>query len=495
MKNHYIPQFIINRFSTAVNVFNLNTAEIREKRPSNKIFFTRNIYKDEVEVALSRYLEAPFSKLLKSKLLTDNEIIITREDLFLIKKYMFVTSIRSQELDHFCYLLKSLNKNSNGFINFAKLEGLKNVSLKTSEEMLKTMTPFDFFNQQLLALAEFSTEKLLQPYEIFKDTRLSLEMACWACSFYFSYVAFWDAEDDSEFVLSDAGIVSEYEGFYQLTGGLSASKTSYLNHQIKKGDKNRIGAYVKPMQTTLMMYENYDLFNISSTRCIVAINPFFKLYDSKTETMIYEKDGRISEIYKVKVPDIWPAVIQNKLLFEVPKTNYLLKGLYLPMDTFEYKAKKLNKKEMIYINSLLINESKNWVGFNKPDKVFSAFEYCLEHESQYKSVTKSNEKIENIIVNYANNLMNSKFNDVIKWCTEQGCKSENDVVSIFEELLADIYKDFNENIYIYEFYLESYNDTYNLKQLDFLGNGDKQKKMKYLIDGYNRLLAERGGNL
>ena len=493
MKNHYIPQFIINRFSSAVNVFNLNTAEIREKRPSNKIFFTKNIYTDEVEIALNRHLETEFSTLMKNKLLNEENILITRRDLFLIKKYMFITSIRTQEPSHFCYLLKSLKTNSNMFVSFAKLEGINSINLKTSEEILKNMSEYDFYNQQLLALTEFDTSKLMQVYDIFKDERLSLEMACLACSFFFSYVAFWDAPDNEEFILSDAGIVSEYEGFHQITGGLDASKTSYLNHQIKKGDKNKIGAYVRPMQTTLMMYENYDIFNISSKRCIVAINPFFKLYDSKTETMIKDKNGKIDSIYQVKVPDIWPAVIQNRTLFEAPKTNYLFKGLYLPDDTFEYKSKKLDKKEMIYINSLLINESKNWIGFNDPNKVFSAFEYSLEYESQYKSVTKSGEKIESIIVNYANNLMTSKFNDVIKWCVDQGCKSSDDIVSLFEELLSDIYKDFNTNIYIYEYYLESYNKTLELKQLDFLGGGDKQKKMKFFVDGYNRLLAERGG--
>lgn len=493
MKNHYIPQLIINRFSTAVNVFNLNTAEIREKRPSNKIFFTKDIYTDEVENSLNFHLEKPFSSLLKRKLLVDGAVELTRTDLMLIKKYMFIASIRSQELEHFCNLLCSLEHNADLFIKTVDLEGFKRKPLKRSKEMLENMSKYDFFNQQMLALTEFDDKNARNPYELFNDERLSREMAAWACSFYFSYVAFWDASDDGEFVLSDAGIVSEYEGFHLITGGLDISKTSYLLYQMKKDKKNG-GLYVRPLQTCSIMYENYDLFNISSKRCIVAINPFFRLYDPKTRNGYINKDGSFEEC-ALKCPDIWPAIIQNKGLFEAPLTKYIVPGLYLPDDIFVYNPKKLNTKEMIYVNSLLINESQNWIGFNDANKVFASFEYCLEQESQYKSVTNIKQPIQSIIVNYANNLMSSKFNTIIKWCLNQVCKTEEDVLNLFQELTDDIFRDFNSNIYIYDYYLNRYEETYNNDKLDFLGGGDKKKKMEYLVAGYNRLLAERGGKM
>lgn len=491
MKNHYIPQLIINRFSTAVNVFNLNTTEIREKRPSNKIFFTRDIYTDKVEISLNKNLETPFSNLLKTKLLKEGTIEITRVDLWLIKKYMFITSIRSQDLHYFCHLMCSLEHNAETFLLTVDLEKFKRKPQKKSKEMLKEMSEYDFFNQQLLALSEFGTGKVMLPYELFNDERLSVEMAALACSYYFSYVAFWDAPENEEFVLSDAGIVSEYEGFHQITGGLDISKMSYLLYQMKN-DKKIGRLYFRETQTCSMMYENYDLFNISSNRCIVAINPFFRLYDPKTTVATIDK-GKIVAEYKFPVPDIWPAVIQNRKLFETPDTRYLIRGYNLPQDVFVYEPKTLNTKEMIYINSLLINESKIWVGFNDPQKVFASFEYCLEHESEYHSITKPKEKPERIIANYFNNLKSSKFNHIIKWCIDQGCKTNQNVFAIFEELLADIYKDFNSNIYIYDYYLKMYDKTYSFKELDFLGGGDKQKKMEFLVAGYNRLLAERGG--
>ena len=62
MKNHYIPQFIIKKFSKAINVFNLKNGNIRENRPSFKVFYEKGIYDDEVEKTLNFNIETPFSK-------------------------------------------------------------------------------------------------------------------------------------------------------------------------------------------------------------------------------------------------------------------------------------------------------------------------------------------------------------------------------------------------------------------------------------------------
>ena len=45
---------------------------------------------------------------------------------------------------------------------------------------------------------------------------------------------------------------------------------------------------------------------------------------------------------------------------------------------------------------------------------------------------------------------------------------------MFEKLLSYIYKDFNENPYICEYYLNIPEETANCKALDFLGEGKKK---------------------
>ena len=43
------------------------------------------------------------------------------------------------------------------------------------------------------------------------------EMLAWAVPFLESYIAFWDAPSDKEFLLADCGMCSEYEGFHMIT--------------------------------------------------------------------------------------------------------------------------------------------------------------------------------------------------------------------------------------------------------------------------------------
>ena len=82
-------------------------------------------------------------------------------------------------------------------------------------------------------------------------------MLAWAMPFLESYIAFWDAPKDKEYILTDCGMCSEYEGFHMITGGIDISKMSYLAKQIKNG-KYQYG-YI--MASCSVMFENYDIYN------------------------------------------------------------------------------------------------------------------------------------------------------------------------------------------------------------------------------------------
>lgn len=49
MKNHYVSQFIIRRFSNAINVFDVHTGRIDESKRPHKVFYKDDIYDEEVE--------------------------------------------------------------------------------------------------------------------------------------------------------------------------------------------------------------------------------------------------------------------------------------------------------------------------------------------------------------------------------------------------------------------------------------------------------------
>lgn len=269
MKNHYIPQFIIKKFSKAINVFNLKTGELRENRPSFKVFYEKNIYDDEVEKSLNLNLETAFSKLLDDKLLVEgSKIVLTRKEILFVKRYMLVSSVRAQGEEHFREFLISFKRNTNMFYTLNQ-RFIKSTLPYTEETNLSDR---ELLNNAILAFsqAEFIEDLAFNPL-------CTREMVAYAATFLLSYITFWDAPDDNEFVLSDVGMISEYEGIHQITGGLDLSKLSYLFHQLLN-DKETAVIYGDLLSSNEVMYENYDIFNISKKRCLIMVNPFFRQY-------------------------------------------------------------------------------------------------------------------------------------------------------------------------------------------------------------------------
>ena len=49
MKNHYVSQFIIKRFSSAINIFDIHTGKIDESKRPQKVLYKNDIYDEEIE--------------------------------------------------------------------------------------------------------------------------------------------------------------------------------------------------------------------------------------------------------------------------------------------------------------------------------------------------------------------------------------------------------------------------------------------------------------
>lgn len=481
MKNHYVPQFIIKKFSKAINVFNLKTGELRESRPACKVFYEKDIYDDEVEKSLNLNLETAFSKLLNDKLLADNKIVLNREELLFVKKYMLISSIRAQGEEHFRSFLVSFKRNTDLFYSVNQ-RFIKSTLPYTGET---TLSNRELFNNAILA---FSQAEFIE--DLAFNSLCTKEMVAYAATFLLSYITFWDAPDGNEFVLSDVGMISEYEGIHQITGGLDLSKCSYLYHQCLN-DKDRIAVYSDLLSSNAVMYENYDIFNISKKRCLIMVSPFFRQYFGMN-CSLYDKEH--IEVTVLPMPDMWPAVIQNKNLFIPPKNEYVINPyIHTKNDLYIYESKKLNQEELIYINSMLIMQSKELIGFDSAKNVFPSIEFSINQKCWFGLVTKGNPNIneEQMLFNYFMNATKEPLQKLAGWCRQKDNVVLLDIDKLFNDYMDNLYKDFKSNIYIFEYMLDKREDTYNCKELDFLGMGNKDEKMKFIEKEYNRIKEER----
>lgn len=476
MKNHYVSQFIIRRFSNAINVFDVHTGRIDESKRPHKVFYKENIYDEEIEKLVNFNIESRVSNILNNKILVEGKIVLTRKELETLKSYMLICSVRTQTESSFCRILKSFEQNAEHYINinreYAFLKKTKDLNLSDNELYLRTLKVF---------------AKTINIRDIALNPLATREMLAWAMPFLESYIAFWDTPKDKEYILTDCGMCSEYEGFHMITGGIDISKMSYILKQIESG-KYQYGGL---MASCSIMYENYNIYNLSSTRCMVAINPFFRLYHGAQITFL-DKNNKW-ESFVLNQPDIWPAIIQNKALFGVPENRYShsLEPLspYAPDDEFIYTPKVLTNEDLVYINTLMLFQTKDIIGFNDATKIIDSIYYFVWYSANFNSVKHIRQPANEIVNNLIDNVVNSPFRDLCEYCESKGGVNETEFVFLFEQLLSYIYKDFNENPYISEYFLSRPDETSNCKALDFLGEG--KKKLDVFKQNLCRIKEER----
>lgn len=476
MKNHYVSQFIIRRFSNAINVFDVHTGKIDESKRPHKVFYKDDIYDEEIEKLVNFNIESRVSNILNNKILVEGKVVLTRTELETLKRYMLICSVRTQDEDKFCKILKDFEKNADRYIDinreYAFLKRTKDLNLTDQELYLRTLKVFAKTNNiRDIALNPLATR----------------EMLAWAMPFLESYIAFWDTPKDKEYILTDCGMCSEYEGFHMITGGIDISKMSYILKQIKSG-KYQYGGL---MASDSVMFENYNIYNLSSTRCMVAINPFFRLYHN-AQVAFLDKSNQ-GERFTLEEPDIWPAIIQNKSLFGVPENRYShsLEPLspYAPDDEFIYTPKELTDEDLVYINTLMLSQTKEIIGFNDATKIIDSIYYFVWFDANFNSVKYSRQPLNEVMNNLVDNVVNSPFRDLCNYCDSKGGVNKTEFIFLFEKLVSYIYKDFNENPYISEYYLNMPEETANCKTLDFLGEG--YKKLDVFKGILNRIKEEK----
>ena len=456
-RSHYISQFILKRFSKALNIFNVKNGLIEQDKRPDRAFCEINKYDKELEQIFNFNIESRVANILDKNILIDSDITLTREELILLKKYMLISSVRTMTEDEFYKTMIDFEKNAERYISIWKeynhLPSIRNVQL----------TPKQLYSNAL---------KLFAVNQTIRDIALSplatREMLAWAVPFIESYIAFWDAPKGHEFILSDTGMCSEYEGFHMISGGVDISKVSYLLNRAKK--KNP--AYYSLIASQFTMYENYNIFTISSTRSMIMINPFFRLY---YDFMVYEIGSH--QTVTLDKPDIWPAIIQNKLLFEPPKTKYKINQFienHTMNDEFVYKPKTLTKEDLIYLNSLILAQSKNIIGFNNAKHIIDSIYYFVWYDTKFRSIKSHTDTIKQQTNQLIENLKNSTFFELCNFCNKEGGINKTEFIFLFEKLLSNIYKDFDNNPYICEYYLAMPEETTNFTVLDFLGKGEKK---------------------
>ena len=125
--SHYVPMLTLRKFAERLCLFNVRTGEYKENIKLDKSFSEKNLYSDDIEEKLNRRLESQFGNLFSHKLFNaEGKIELKRDELYLIKKFILVSIIRSSGSEEFLQVEKNYYKNKNEFAKkFALENGLE----------------------------------------------------------------------------------------------------------------------------------------------------------------------------------------------------------------------------------------------------------------------------------------------------------------------------------------------------------------------------------
>ena len=394
MKNsHYVPQFILKKFSDRLCIYNIKTGEYKENVKPEKAYAEKGFYSDDIEDKLNKKLEMHFAKLLLEKVLKcDNTIELSRAELRLVKKFLLVSVIRSMGNEQILQKEKRFYDDlTDSFIKqgLSKEEAIKAAAKPFEEIQIPNETPYEYWMRTIDVILDTDGS----PEEILKHPNRTYPAHRWAIVINAGYLAFWDSEyKRDEFVITDIGMTSENERGWNGITVHNTKKTKFLMKlfELEKDERMRQEIY-KQLNFVMSFHENFEMFPISAKRMIVEIAPFYKFRQAYKDIYPMPKLADLTELVNEKLY----APNENKYVY--PQIDVIPK--YHENDKYIYRIKKLTREETRYCNALFLDRINTTLGFSSLNKavgsivkykILNSFPYAprVDYSSLYKIINE-----------------------------------------------------------------------------------------------------------
>ncbi len=326
VNSHYIPQFILRNFceNGQITLCDLDKKKIQLRNPRS-VFSEKGYYPDSMEKELSTKAEYLFANLYHQKLEdVRNSISLNADELFILKKYLIVSSIRY----HYEY-----SKEENEF-----LDQLGDSYKPHFIDDLNYILSCDSVDKMMGYIIKMN--KVLNPSHPDPIEDMSVHLWAEIKDILQSYIVFVTAPKDEEFLIPDIG-----KGIYE--GPMSRRKvTGLLDIMISQGHTELI-----PIVTMLTPHD-YTVFPLSKRLAVLSMSVFFKL--------LTDSEIRVNVI----LPDDCPTVSSvlnfgSRDAITPPKVRYE-RGV----KTYRYDVKRLSAADISHFNSLMLAEAKHFVAYS-----------------------------------------------------------------------------------------------------------------------------------
>ena len=333
VNSHYIPQFILRNFcsNNKIQYYNKKT-HLTETRSTKSVFSEKGYYPEQLEKDLCHKIEYQFSVVLNSKILNaKNSITLNADDLWIVKKYLIITMLRVHDDNMetnvlFRFLLRDgFIDNPDEFKEMFSRDFFDNISriLDCPNPQTALNMAFEDYNMPYLSVIK----DVMYSYNVFVKTNKTKE----------------------EFVMPD-------RGWANYCGIISVKKlNAIMNMPIFSFDP--FAQQILKMSSP----QDYAIFPLSKNLALIAVSPIIQIMLPNSQ-------------YKMIFPPEAPTLSKcmgfgNNKLFAPPN-----KQLIARTKLYNYEIHQLKLSDVIFLNSLLIENSKSYIGFSDYDKIKYSFE-------------------------------------------------------------------------------------------------------------------------
>ena len=419
--NHYVPRLILRKFDIRkfdkrkfdkekINLYNIKTKEYLHDNILKESFSENNLYSRELEeIKLGKGLESSFGDLLANKILnTKGQVVLNKKEITLIKKFLLIAQERVPS-----------SPDWNKKIHTQEERWLK---LGYRETKIENETDKEYWERTMRVIIESDSLSL---EDILKHPDVTYASCIWACQYNACYLTFWDSSQSKEdFIVTDIGMTCEHEV-------CKVMKECNYEEMIKQGyltcnffnskNKSKQSALWKLLNFCKYVEANFYMFSISKNLMIGLVNPFYRLFSEEDR-----KDHGLKE------PDVCPTKLSKKALMinkrrKKEETNDI---------EYVYDIKQLSKKEVIYINCLMLDRIDEWLGFADPSKIIKSLHVYMNIRKTLNDFSKLKEHLENQGYEFINKKEIQEFAD--KFSKNELTEREVYYIQYLKELTKDI---------------------------------------------------------
>ncbi len=345
INSHYVPQFILRNFYTndKITYCDLEKKKV-ELRNTRSVFSEEGYYPEGIEKDLCKKAEYLFANLYHNKFEeARNTVVLTRDELFTVKKYLIVSAIRyKNELTDFDEeQLKILGPD------------FKMDYDRSLNEILACESPDDLFNE-IFKMQDYIARKLGKEIS---EAQGEPNIPLWAelIDITHSYLVFVKTREKEKFLIPDVGrAIAE--------GPLSLKKFDAVL-------QNAMTTFNPQALQLLGMISprDYSFYPLSKNFGVLSMNSFYKV--------LTDSEYHFNVIMPEDCPTVSAALgFGDRNTITPPK----VRGNGNSKE-YIYDIKNLTTKDVIHLNGLMLIEAKRFVACGELSEIENTMEYITDY--------------------------------------------------------------------------------------------------------------------